>query len=138
MSCEKKLQNLIYDNFLVYFKTHIYHVNVEGENFHQYHELLSEVYEMLYGWHDTLMEDLRQMDVLVQKDLAKFVSESIIDSKSDDKFEEVLSNLESLIKSAQVLYEEAGEERHGALETSVGDYMVDVNKLAWKIRSCLK
>jgi len=142
MSCETKLKNLIADNFLGYFKAHVYHWNVTGINFPQFHELFSEVYEYLYENHDILNEQLRQMDVMSPTSLKEYISESnfTADNKAktvEDMVADLAKMLEELIVFSQILYEEAGNESHGALETFIGDYQVGLSKLHWKVKSCL-
>jgi len=142
MSCETKLKNLIADNFFGYFKAHVYHLNVTGSDFNQYHLLLNEVYDYLYENHDGLSEQLRQMDMLVPSSIKEFTNNTVIDTenkevKPADMFKSLLETLEMLLKTSQLLYVEAGREAHGALETFIGDYMVGVSKLRWKIKSTL-
>jgi len=142
MSCETKLKNLIADNFFGYFKAHVYHANVIDKDFNQYHNFFGEIYEYLYDNHDDLLEQLRQMDVMVPVSIKDYINNSVIDIDNKENnlsgmLNSLLKTLESLIKVAQVLYEEAGREGHGGLETFIGDYLVGVNKLRWKVKSCL-
>jgi len=48
----------------------------------------------------------------------------------------VINPLEDILTISQMLYDEAGKESHGALETYIGDYMTGVSKLKWKLESC--
>jgi len=142
MSCEKKLECLIADNFLSYFKAHVYHWNLTGINFPQFHELFKEVYDYLYENHDALNEQLRQMDVMAPTSLKDYITECSFSADNRAKtlanmISDLESTLEDLIMSSQLLYTEAGAEGHGALETFIGDYMVGLSKLHWKVKSCL-
>ena len=141
MSCQKKLQYLIHDNFIAYHHAHIDHFNVTGPHFNDYHSLLQEVYESLYSWFDKLSEQLRTMGEFVDGtiDLDK---QCLIEPHDNGRTTSIILNrssynLEVLIKCGNALYKEAGKEGHGALETIVGDYLVDLNKLKWKVDSCL-
>jgi starvation-inducible DNA-binding protein len=143
MSCESKLQNLITDNFAVAYKAQNHHFNVVGENFYQYHQLFGAVYETLYDWHDKLAEQLRQMDKPVKSGLKFLIDNSTIEDNSDvssaaSMVSDLSSNLASLLAYAGTLYNEAGAESKGALETLVGDYMTDVSKHLWMLRSTNK
>jgi starvation-inducible DNA-binding protein len=142
MACEKHLQNLIHDNFAVFYKSQSYHINVVGPDFAQYHDLFSEVYEYLYEWHDTLSEQLRQMDVFVDPKFKSIVDGTIIDEPimgtGLDMMSDLVPDLDTLIKSGQALYDEAGKEGKGALETLIGDYMTGVSKLRWKLKATVK
>ncbi len=144
MSCEKKLANLIADNFITYFKTQVYHFNIVGPDFPQYHGMLfSEVYSYLYENHDDLNEQLRQMGYLVPTSLEIYLSATVIkpnavEKNSKEMLSAIAKDLNTLQMSAQKLYEEAGLEGHGGLETYIGDYIAGISKLKWKVESCLK
>lgn len=142
MSCDKKLTNIIYDNFMAYFKSHVYHLNIKGPDFSQYHSLLQEVYEALWDRHDGLNEQLRQMGYMCPVNLEVYIKDSLLSPSAPQKepgemFKVIISDLDSILKSAQILYDEAGNEGHGALETYIGDYMMCLSKLRWKLRSTL-
>jgi len=49
------------DTFKFYIRAHGYHWNVEGPDFYQYHKLLEEIYEEVYGAVDTIAEQIRAM-----------------------------------------------------------------------------
>lgn len=142
MSCQNKLVTLIANNFVVYFKSHVYHLNITGPNFPQYHALLQEVYDYLWENHDTLNEQLRQMGVMCPTSLKDYADEtdfSLINKAKSDKemLKDLCEHLETLNEVAQILYNEVGSEGHGALETYIGDYMTGVSKLKWKVESSL-
>jgi len=142
MSCQTKLSNLIADNFLAYFNAHVYHFNIVGPDFVQYHNLFSEVYTYLFENHDTLNEQLRQMGYKVPISLKSYLTDSIVNvSAGETKLKDMMTNtcndLKMILECSQKLYEEAGAEGHGALETYIGDYMTGVSKLKWKVDSCL-
>ena len=50
------------DTFAMYAKSHYYHWNVEGSDFVQYHEFLSELYTGLFDAVDEIAEHVRQLD----------------------------------------------------------------------------
>jgi len=140
MSLEGKLKTLISDNFVVYFKTHAYHHNIVGPDFDQYHRLLDKVYTALFDWHDLLSEQLRQLDVMCftsLEDIADLTNFNLANKAKNGKsmLMDTADSLDNLIVVAQALYDEAGTERNGALETCIGDYMKDISKLHWKVKS---
>lgn len=142
MSCQSKLKTLISDNFIVYFKAQVYHLNIVGPNFPQYHALFKEVYDYLWEHHDGLNEQCRQMGSMCMATLRDYAEESnfTLDNKAKtdkDMLKDLEKSLSQLHYSAQLLYSEAGTEGHGALETYIGDYMMGVSKLHWKVKTCL-
>lgn len=142
MSCQSKLKTLISDNFIVYFKSQVYHLNITGPNFPQYHALLQEVYEYLNKAHDDLNEQCRQMGGMCMTSLKDYAEESNFSLENKAKTDKAMLDdlakaLDNIHMTAQILYAEAGSEGHGALETFIGDYMTGVSKLHWKVKSCL-
>jgi starvation-inducible DNA-binding protein len=143
MSCEKKLADLICDNFMLYFKAQTYHFNIVGSDFFQYHDKLGELYVYLNEAHDTLSEQLRMLDYPVPSSLSKFIDNSILDEPKDydnwkDIFKDILSGLTSIEESGSILYKEAGKDNLAGLETVVGDYLAAISKWKWMVKSCLK
>jgi len=142
MSCQSKLKTLISDNFIVYFKSQVYHLNIVGPNFPQYHALFQEVYEYLSTAHDDLNEQYRQMGEMCMTSIKEYAEESNFNLDNKAKTDETMladlaKALDSIHTFSQFLYTEAGSEGHGALETFIGDYMTGVSKLHWKVKSCL-
>ena len=91
----------------------MYHANVQDKDFNQYHEFFGEIYEYLYSNHDGLLEQLRQMDVMVPLSIKDYIDNSVIDLGNKDKdvgdmLQSLLSTIEMLIKISQGLYEESG------------------------------
>jgi DNA-binding ferritin-like protein len=140
MSCQKKLQYLIHDNFLAYHQAHIDHFNITGPNFPQYHQLLKEVYDVLYTWFDTLGEQLRTMGEKVDHTIE--LNKNNIITAHNGKFDEkailirTVDNLTALIDQGNRLCIEAGKEADCALQTVVSDYLVVINKMKWMVESC--
>ena len=50
------------NTFIMYFKAHSYHWNVEGMFFTQFHDFFGDIYEDVYGAVDPLAEELRKLD----------------------------------------------------------------------------
>jgi len=137
------LRNLFADNFVVYYKSHGYHFNVEGPTFAQDHELLNEIYDFLWAQHDGLGEQLRQLDKPALPSLKAILDTTGINEcnklgeSSKIMFTELCSDFESLIESAQGLFEISDEAGYGGLNTFIGDYLRDLSKLHWKVKATL-
>jgi len=139
MKTHNKLDQLTADNFLTFYKAHVYHVNVTGANFVQYHELLGEVYEKLYDWHDTLVEQIRQSGKRYELDLTDVCQESAVKDDATtnksvaDQLKALCEDLDGLLSTGEKVYGTADP----ALETVIGEYCADVKKLKWKIDATL-
>lgn len=55
----KSLNRCLANTFVMYFKTHSYHWNVEGIHFSQYHEFFGDLYEEVYSAVDCIAEKIR-------------------------------------------------------------------------------
>jgi len=71
------------NTFVMYFKTHSYHWNVEGSDFTQYHSFLSDLYDDLYGAVDPLSENIRKLDQYSPHSLKDLLDSTTIDEDSD-------------------------------------------------------
>lgn len=133
------LRQLWADNFVVYFKSHGFHFNVQGPTFAQDHSLLQEVYEFLWGAHDDLGEQIRQQSTLVPMKVSQVLSLSSVDESGDKGtgggFKELVSDLEELQTCAQALFDMSS--CCAGLNTYIGDYSRDLSKLVWKVKARL-
>lgn len=134
----KALKNLYADNFMVYFKAHTYHFNVLGNTFSQDHALLQELYELLWGMHDTIGEQLRICGEMPPYKLSSVIDSSLIDEPTpttdpQKMFNDLLKDLHELEQCTQSLYTKTTE--YGGLQTFLGDYLKAITKITWKIKS---
>jgi starvation-inducible DNA-binding protein len=138
------LRCLFADNFVVYYKSHGFHFNVQGQTFSQDHSLLNEIYDYLYENHDTLGEQIRQLDKPAPTTLKSILSVSEIDEETNvidnpaKQLEALSADFETLLRNGQWVYEEAGRQCCGGLETYLGDYLAGLSKLNWKVKATLK
>ena len=51
------LKVVLGNTFIMYFKSHSYHWNVEGHHFRQFHDFFGEIYDDVYGAVDPLAEE---------------------------------------------------------------------------------
>lgn len=59
--CVRALKQGLSDSFAMYFMAHAYHWNVEGEDFSEYHDFFSKIYEEVYGSIDEWAENIRKL-----------------------------------------------------------------------------
>ena len=77
-SLQLSLQKTLADVFTMYFKAHTFHWNVEGPNFSQYHDLLGDIYEEVYGSIDLLGEQIRQIDAYTPTSLKQLLDLTVV------------------------------------------------------------
>ena len=56
------MQIVLANTFVMYFKAHSFHWNVEGTNFSEYHDFLGDLYDEVYGAVDPIAEQIRAID----------------------------------------------------------------------------
>jgi starvation-inducible DNA-binding protein len=58
----KSMRECLANTFVMYFKAHTFHWNVEGINFPTYHEFFGNLYAELHGAVDPIAEEIRALD----------------------------------------------------------------------------
>ena len=65
--------------FVMYFKSHSFHWNVEGPNFYQYHKFLDDLYNDLWDSVDTIAEGVRTLDSFAPVSLTSLLPLATLD-----------------------------------------------------------
>ena len=132
------------NTFVMYFKAHSYHWNVEGRTFAQDHDFFGDLYAELHGAIDSAAEEIRacgEYAPISMNDLysAKTISE---DSTKPETTEQMFGNLLSannqVIESLNKLFEVAdAANKQGLADFAAG--RLDVHaKHGWMLRSFMK
>lgn len=79
----KSLEKCLANSFVMYFKTHSYHWNVEGINFSQYHSFFGDLYKDLHGAVDDIAEKLRIEDVYAPISLSDLYNDATLEEDKD-------------------------------------------------------
>ncbi len=132
------------NTFVMYFKAHSYHWNVEGKDFTQYHGFLGDLYEELHGAVDPLSERIRIVGQYSPHSLKDILESSTIEEDSDkpstpeEMFQNLLDANSKVQDSLNKLFELATEhKKQGIADFAAG--RLDVHdKHAWFLRSILK
>lgn len=72
------LKIVLSNTFVMYQKAQIYHWNVEGPNFAQYHEFFGDIYDELYPVIDAAAEQMRALDTYAPFSIIDLVDSSTI------------------------------------------------------------
>ena len=136
----EQLKVILGTNFVLYFKGHTFHWNVEGPDFAQYHKFLGDFYETVFENTDSLAEHIRALDSYAPTGLGRLLELSAIEET--DIVPNALEML-SLLKDDNEKY--MIQLRAGivladqANEPAVGNYLQDLldqhQKHAWMLRS---
>lgn len=137
------LRQLLSSNFALYLKTHMFHWNVEGPNFGEYHEFWSGVYTDLHAQTDVLAEFIRQLDEYAPGSLSVYAEESVI--KDMDNYPNAEGMFAAFMIDNQImikLYDQLFHKAEAAHEHQVSDFaatrLAAHKKLAWMVKSYTK
>jgi DNA-binding ferritin-like protein len=142
MNTAEQLIQIFRDNFVVYFRSHVAHVNITGRNFRSDHKLLQGVYERRQAEIDKIGEILRTMNDYMPCDLAEVIAESTIDTgelsgDADFLLEMVRDDLEHLLGEYKELISIASDEDLEEISNYAQDQALDIEKSIWMLNSTL-
>lgn len=142
---EASLRVSLSNTFVMYFKTHAFHWNIEGVEFPQYHEFFGELYDDLYGAVDPLAENLRKLGAYAPKSLTELYEGATIKENTSlvgNSLRDMLNSLE--VDNKEVI---ASLNKTFALSTSANKQglanfiaeRIDIHeKHGWMLRASLK
>ena len=142
MTTAEQLTQIFRDNFVVYFRSHVAHVNITGRNFRSDHKLLQGIYERRQAEIDKIGEILRTMDEFMPSDLSEVIAESHIDTgelegSADFLLEMVQEDLEHLLDEYKELITIASDEGLEEISNYAQDQALDIEKSIWMLKSTL-
>lgn len=80
---KKQLKETLATAFSFYLKAAMFHWNVEGPHFYQYHQLFQDIYSDVYSSIDPLAENCRKLGTYAPGSLARFVELSRLSDVQD-------------------------------------------------------
>ena len=137
------LKTTLADTFVLYFKAHSYHWNIEGSDFAQYHEFVGNFYEDVFGSVDSIAELIRTMDAYAPTSLARLQALTQMDEE-----ENIPSAREMLVRLRQdndkylaqlvKTYNEAETASEFGVSNHIQDRIQAHEKHAWMLRAITK
>jgi len=142
MSIEDSTKRLWANNFILYTKSHGFHVNVQGMGFYSNHKLFQKVYEELQEEIDTLAEGLKTLGEIVPFSLARIIAladikDETVAPNAEEMVKILYADLDTLITCANEVFELTGDAKAYGLQNIVADYLQTVHKLCWMLESSL-
>lgn len=139
------LRETLANTFLMYFKTHAFHWNVEGILFKQYHDFFGELYEDLHSTVDVIAEEMRAMNFYAPKNLSDIYRDATITENESIVGSDVVVMLNSLLTDNSILldsYNRLFDTATALKQQGLADFAagrIDVHKKhEWMIRSSIK
>jgi len=137
------LKQAMADSFVLYYKAHAYHWNVEGADFKQYHDLFAVIYSEIFEAIDTLAEHIRQLDDYAPSSLSQIKSLSMI--SEDEEAVSAMSMVSRLLDannltlaSLMMAYRAADNATELGLANFIQDRIAAHQKHGWMLKATLK
>ncbi len=137
------LRKIVSDSYVLYFKAHSYHWNVEGPDFAQYHTFLKNFYEEVFESIDSYAELIRTLDQYAPTSLKRLLELTSIDES--DGIPDAITMIKTLRRDNDLFlavlvqaYDEAEKESQFGISNYLQDRIQAHEKHAWMLRAITK
>ncbi|MEL7488494.1 MAG: DNA starvation/stationary phase protection protein [Pseudomonadota bacterium] len=135
------LNSVLADTYTLYMKTHSYHWNVTGPQFHTLHTMYEEQYREMWAALDEIAERVRALGVFAPASGKAFAEMAALQSaeseppSANDMTANLLADHETLIRNARTALETAAQAGDAASEDLLTVRIQTHEKTAWMLRS---
>ena len=139
----ESLREVLANTYVLYFKAHSFHWNVEGPDFPQYHEFLGNYYNDLFGAVDVLAELVRTLDSYAPVSLSRMVDLSSITESTAipsalDMMKALKTDNDFLLATLMIAYKAAEDEGELGISNYLQDRIQAHQKHAWMLKAITK
>ena len=139
----QSLRKTLASNFALYLKTQMFHWNVEGPNFNDYHAFWAGVYTDLYEQNDLIAEYIRQAGEYAPGSLSVYSDITDVKDeegfpKANEMFVKFLLDNQTMIRLYEELYAAAEATKDYQISDFCAQRLAAHKKHAWMTRSLLK
>ena len=136
----EKMNTLLASSFAFYLKIHRFHWNIEGQDFHQYHEFFGDLYAEIWGSVDSTAEEIRALGSKAKGSLAEFKESSAIHDQLTDLDIQQMNHMlyrdnETIIALLNDVHAEAEKQRQYGLLNYIEGRLDTHKKHSWMLRS---
>jgi starvation-inducible DNA-binding protein len=129
--------------FVLFQKTWLYHWNVVGEDFYEYHKLFGKHYEKMSDQIDRLTEHMRYLNIKPVPTLSRITEVSHIDEANSGldimgMVNDLLEGHKKIIELLNQIAEEAENQKSRGTTNLVDDLNEEHGKFIWMLRSFSK
>ena len=140
---DQLIKQLLADTVALKFKAHGYHWNVEGDDFSQFHDFFSDIYEDYESAVDTLAEWLRKLGYTAPSDLLSFyntttVTESIDSTYGCDMAADLLMSNDAVMVKLMNAVDDATAVKQHALANFFAERMDMHQRWHWMLSATIK
>ena len=132
------------NTFVMYFRAHSYHWNVEGKNFPQYHDFFGELYEELHASIDVFAEQVRALDVYAPISISELythktlMEDNVKPMTCTAMLISLLTSNTEVVNSLNKCFEIANKQNNQGLADFIASRLDVHSKHAWMLKSCAK
>lgn len=131
------------NTFVLYFKAHSFHWNVECKNFAEMHGFFGDLYEELYGAVDPMAEEIRACGYYAPRSLNELYNyKTLVDINETTSVEEMLIELvnanATTLESLNKLFDLLTAAKKQGFANFIADRIDAHEKHGWMLRSFLK
>ena len=138
------LNRCLANTFVMYFRAHSYHWNVEGVHFSQYHEFFGDIYEEVYDAIDGFAEKIRMEQQFAPMSLSELYKYATIneDQNVPEKCQEMVYNLyktnTDMLSTLNEAFNIANVQNKQGLANFLADRIESHKKHEWMLRVSMK
>jgi starvation-inducible DNA-binding protein len=137
------LKKVMADTFIMYYKAHASHWNVEGPNFPQYHDFLNDLYNELWTSVDDIAEKIRQLGGYAPSSLSELLSHTMISENTDtlsaiEYFSKLVDANNLVLASLLMAYKEAESATEIGVSNFLQDRVMAHQKHGWMLKATTK
>ena len=131
------------NTYVLYFKAHSFHWNVEGESFPQYHDFFGDFYQEVYGAVDKLAEEIRALGDFAPRSIDEMYKFKTISDQnqaigSREMFMDLQTANSATLDSLNKLFSMLTAANEHGFANFIADRMDAHKKHAWMLTSILK
>jgi starvation-inducible DNA-binding protein len=132
------------NTFVMYFKAHAFHWNVEGIHFSQYHDFFADLYADLIGAVDPLAENIRKLGAYAPTGLNELYTHATINDSTlkGDSVKEMLASLVMDNDTVLACLNETFAKATAANKQGIANFIadrIDIHETHdWQLRASLK
>lgn len=136
------LKQSLANTFVLYFKAHSCHWNVEGVNFPQYHGFFGSLYEEVHGAIDPLAENIRKLNIYAPASLMELYKHNAVEEGYGSSLSDMLNSLyvanNVVLVSLNKTLELATQQNKQGLANFLADRIDQHEKHKWMLTASLK
>lgn len=138
------LKQCIANTFVMYYKAHSYHWNIEGIYFNEFHGFFGTLYEELHAAVDPMAEELRALGDYAPKTLSELytfasaIETPLVGAQVESMVNSLLVTNGTVLTCLNKTFDLATTEKKQGLANFLADRIDVHEKHGWMLRSILK